>query len=90
MSFDMRRRVLLGGLGVWVPLAGWTAGDSDRGKMQSWRLATSTRTAIHDLAPAPDAGVWFTAQASGHLGWFDPEQGAPTSLVWARAPLHMV
>ena len=75
MSFDMRRRVLLGGLGVWVPLAGWTAGDSDRGKMQSWRLATSTRTAIHDLAPAPDAGVWFTAQASGHLGWFYPATG---------------
>lgn len=45
------------------------------GKMQSWKLATSRRTGIHDLAPAPDGGVWFTAQASGHLGWFDPASG---------------
>lgn len=45
------------------------------GKMQSWRLATSTRTGLHDVAPAPDGGVWFTAQASGHLGWFDPGTG---------------
>ena len=43
--------------------------------MQSWKLATSRRTGIHDLAPAPDGGVWFTAQASGHLGWFDPKSG---------------
>lgn len=43
--------------------------------MQSWKLATSTRTGIHDVAPAPDGGVWFTAQASGHLGWFDPASG---------------
>jgi virginiamycin B lyase len=45
------------------------------GKMQSWKLATSRRTGIHDVAPAPDGGVWFTAQASGHLGWFDPKTG---------------
>src|SRR5438105_2704885 len=29
----------------------------------------------HDVAPASDAGVWFTAQASGHLGWLDPAKG---------------
>jgi len=44
-------------------------------RMQSWKLATSRRTGIHDVAPAPDGGVWFTAQASGHLGWFDPKMG---------------
>lgn len=43
--------------------------------MQSWKLATSKRTGIHDIAPAPDGGVWFSAQASGHLGWFDPKTG---------------
>src|SRR5687768_14027006 len=48
------------------------AGFAQGAKMQSWKLATSRRTGIHDLAPAPDGGVWFTAQASGHLGWFDP------------------
>jgi virginiamycin B lyase len=45
------------------------------GKVQSWPLGTSRRTGIHDVAPAPDGGVWFTAQASGHLGWFDPKAG---------------
>jgi virginiamycin B lyase len=44
-------------------------------KTQSWPLATPRRAGIHDVAPAPDGGVWFTAQASGHLGWFDPRSG---------------
>ncbi|MGH8831169.1 MAG: virginiamycin B lyase family protein [Polaromonas sp.] len=44
-------------------------------RMQSWPLATPRPTGIHDVAPAPDAGVWFTAQRSGHLGWFDPANG---------------
>jgi virginiamycin B lyase len=43
--------------------------------MQSWKLATSRRTGIHDVAPAPDGGVWFSGQASGHLGWFEPATG---------------
>lgn len=42
---------------------------------QSWPLDTPRRAGIHDVAPAPDGGVWFTAQASGHLGWFDPKTG---------------
>jgi virginiamycin B lyase len=44
-------------------------------KMQSWPLGTPRRTGIHDVAPAPDGGVWFSAQRSGHLGWFDPKTG---------------
>jgi virginiamycin B lyase len=44
-------------------------------RMQSWPLATPSRTGIHDVAPAPDGGVWFSAQRSGHLGWFDPKTG---------------
>ena len=43
--------------------------------MQSWPLGTPRRTGIHNVAPAPDGGVWFTAQASGDLGWFDPKSG---------------
>ena len=30
----------------------------------------------HDVAPADDGGVWYTAQASGKLGWLDPDNGA--------------
>jgi len=29
----------------------------------------------HDVAPAADGGVWFTAQRSGQLGWLDPKTG---------------
>ena len=30
----------------------------------------------HDVAPAPDGGVWYTAQAQGALGILDPRTGA--------------
>ena len=30
----------------------------------------------HDVAPARDGGVWYTAQLSGELGWLDPKSGA--------------
>lgn len=49
--------------------------SAQSGRMQSWPLGTPERTGIHDLAPASDRGIWFTAQASGHLGWFDPSSG---------------
>jgi virginiamycin B lyase len=29
----------------------------------------------HDVAPAIDGGVWFTAQGAGYLGWLDPSSG---------------
>lgn len=29
----------------------------------------------HDVAPAVDGGVWYTAQRSGGLGWLDPATG---------------
>ncbi len=29
----------------------------------------------HDVAPAADGGVWYTAQGSGELGWLDPDTG---------------
>jgi len=51
------------------------AAGAPRFRMQSWPLKAPRRTGIHDLAPAPDGGVWFTAQFSGHLGWFDPRAG---------------
>ncbi len=56
-----------------APRPSWAQGAA---AMQSWPLKTPQRTGIHDLAPAPDGGVWFTAQRSGHLGWFDPASGA--------------
>jgi len=68
----MQRRHALAALAL-SPLISTTWAQAAR--LQSWPLKTPSRTGIHDLAPAPDAGVWFTAQRSGHLGWFDPASG---------------
>ncbi len=81
MHSSSRRRAL-GALGATV-LAGGLPGAAfaqQAERMQSWPLRTPQRTGIHDVAPAPDGGVWFTAQRSGHLGWFDPKSGG-TELV---------
>ena len=73
-----RRDTLLAGAGAAVGVL-WPQSiahaQSSVGTMQSWPLKTPSRTGIHDVAPAPDGGVWFTAQRSGHLGWFDPKTG---------------
>lgn len=66
------RRSLLGGLTASALIRPDAASAA---AMQSWPLKTAQRTGIHDVAPAPDGGVWFTAQRSGHLGWFDPRSG---------------
>jgi virginiamycin B lyase len=29
----------------------------------------------HDVAPARDGGIWYTAQGAGKLGWLDPATG---------------
>jgi len=38
----------------------------------------------HDVAPAADGGVWYTAQGSGELGWLDPRDGAVRE-IWLGA-----
>ena len=34
----------------------------------------------HDVAPAPDGTVWYTAQLTGKLGRLDPETGKTTEI----------
>lgn len=70
------RRDTLGALAATVlwPGAG-RAQATGAVRLQSWALNTPRHTGIHDVAPAPDGGVWFSAQRSGHLGWFDPRSG---------------
>ena len=67
---DLARRTLLA-----APLALALPAPAPAAQLQSWPLQTPQPTGIHDVAPAPDGGVWFTAQRSGHLGWFDPKTG---------------
>ncbi|MDB5873604.1 MAG: Twin-arginine translocation pathway signal [Ramlibacter sp.] len=73
--FPITRRAALGAAGAFAVAGVAPRALAQPGKMESWPLGTQRRTGIHDLAPAPDGGVWFTAQASGHLGWFDPKTG---------------
>ena len=70
-----RRQVLaaIGATALWAAIPLRASEPSAR--MQSWPLKTAHRTGIHDVAPASNSGVWFTAQASGHLGYFDPGTG---------------
>lgn len=42
-------------------------------KLTAFPLPTGSRP--HDVAPALDGGVWYTAQGSSALGWLDPETG---------------
>jgi virginiamycin B lyase len=52
--------------GVAVPAAAQTA-------TQEYSVPTGSHP--HDVAPAADGGVWFTAQSAGYLGWLDPASG---------------
>jgi virginiamycin B lyase len=66
------RRAALKALAGIAALSRWPQAQA-AATLQSWPLGTPRRTGIHDVAPAPDGGVWFTAQRSGELGWFDPK-----------------
>jgi len=41
--------------------------------MASYDVPAGSRP--HDVAPATDGGVWYTAQNAGELGYLDPESG---------------
>jgi virginiamycin B lyase len=41
--------------------------------LQAYPVPAGSRP--HDVAPAPDGGVWYTAQNAGALGWLDPVTG---------------
>src|SRR5689334_9958820 len=38
----------------------------------------------HDVAPAPDGGVWYTAQRKGVLGRLDPQTGTVDEIPLGR------
>jgi len=73
---SVSRRHAIGMMGATVLSASVPlSGAAQPAVLQSWPLGTPQRAGIHDVAPAFDGGVWFTAQISGHLGWFDPRTG---------------
>jgi len=83
---DLDRRHSLWALGASaLAAAAWPSNSvAQTARLQSCPLNTPSRTGIHDVAPAPDGGVWFTAQRSGHLGWFDPKSGRSELIALGR------
>src|SRR5262245_41237285 len=56
-----------------VLLALATPAFADKSNIQVFALPEGTHP--HDVAPAPDGTVWYTAQAAGALGILDPRTG---------------
>jgi len=52
-----------------------TAGATARAKMEMRTFPVLTGAGAHDVYPAPDGAVWFTAQSAGKLGRLDPRTG---------------
>ncbi len=64
--------VVLIGVALAVPGAGRAAAPL-RHQLREYPVPEGSRP--HDVAPAPDGGVWYTAQGSGDLGYLDPTTG---------------
>jgi virginiamycin B lyase len=78
----MRRRATTMLLGLVLlpalPVAGVAAAPQVEEASPAFRLTEYPVPAgshPHDVAPARDGGVWYTAQATGELGYLDPRTG---------------
>jgi virginiamycin B lyase len=80
----MSRRMLLPALvvGLAAAVVGGASGGSSQERLardpvtlrlREYSVPAGKRP--HDVAPARDGGVWYTAQGSGELGWLDPKSG---------------
>ena len=49
--------------------------DTAQAKMVMQTFAVLAGAGAHDVYPAPDGTVWFTAQSAGKLGRLDPRSG---------------
>lgn len=56
-----------------VPLAADGTGQQGGFRIREYPVPAGSRP--HDVAPARDGGVWYTAQGSGELGWLNPRTG---------------
>src|SRR5246127_1901969 len=52
-----------------------TAGATAHAKMEMRTFPVLAGAGAHDVCPAPDGTVWFTAQSAGKLGRLDPRTG---------------
>jgi virginiamycin B lyase len=69
------RRLLLVAAGAAVLAAVASSGRSAAPAFATREYRVPAGTHPHDVAPARDGGVWYTAQATGALGHLDPKTG---------------
>jgi virginiamycin B lyase len=62
-----------GVIGVLLLLVVATATAQAQPAVQEYPVPSGSHP--HDVAPAQDGGIWYTAQAKGVLGWLDPNTG---------------
>jgi virginiamycin B lyase len=55
-----------------IPAAATTARET---QLQVREFDVPSGTHPHDVAPARDGGIWYTAQHTGQLGWLNPKNG---------------
>src|SRR5436309_9898269 len=61
-----------------------TAGGTAHAKMPMQTFPVLAGAGAHDVYPAPDGTVWFTAQAAGKLGRLDPKTGKSDMIALGR------
>jgi virginiamycin B lyase len=76
-------RIGLGVLFAAIPIfASTAAAQPATPTVQEYPVPSGSRP--HDVAPAVDGGVWYTAQGSGELGWLNPETGETRHIALGR------
>jgi virginiamycin B lyase len=63
-----------------VTVAACTSEDPERSPSAVKSYSVPEKSHPHDVAPAADGGVWFTAQQAGFLGHLDPASGKVTQV----------
>src|SRR5260370_26577706 len=64
-----------GGVVVAAVVVMFAADATDHAKMEMRTFPVLAGAGAHDVYPAPDGAVWFTAQSAGKLGRLDPRTG---------------
>jgi virginiamycin B lyase len=64
--------------GPWAGLRTTSASSARRPAVREFAVPDGTHP--HDVAPAPDGTVWYTAQLTGALGRLDPRTGKTTHI----------
>jgi virginiamycin B lyase len=52
-----------------------SASPAEQAQLRIREFRVPSGTVPHDVAPARDGSVWYTAQGSGELGWLDVKRG---------------